>query len=451
MSRSDKLGLVDVPVRAVRRGRAPNCSSSGSMVGIALASLAGAGVVLSVWADAYLRWKQRPEGEDPNPPKLRQGDGLLSLEHQGEAALLSLSPEEAARATKAGALVLPELEAPEGALSAPTEVHLNLTERCPAACTGCYLNAGPEREGKEPALQELRGQLEQLAEMGVFEVAFGGGEVLLRQDVPELAEYARELGLTPNLTTSGFGLDLAVAKRLARVMGQVNVSLDGLGETYRAARGWDGSERGLRAIGLLRAAGVRVGVNTVLSRPLLETPGALEALGQAIARAGAQEWQWLRFKPTGRGTQAWEELAPAPEDLDRIWPRLLEMETATGLAMRLDCALMPFLVNAGLAVQAMETLGVAGGPAGHSLYARDAHGRWSPCSFAAPEVTTPAQGWQSSPTLKAWRERAAAPPEPCASCEIQHICRGGCRVVAAHLAGDALAADPQCPRVRERA
>ncbi len=436
-------------VRSVRRGRAPNCSSSGSVVGIALASLAGASVVLSVWADAYLRWKRRPEGEDPDPPKLREGDGLLSLEHQGQAALLSLSPEEVLLAKGAGAQVLPAGAAPEGGLSAPTEVHLNLTERCPAACTGCYLNAGPEKEGKEPALQELRGQLEDLAQMGVFEVAFGGGEVLLRQDVPELAEYAKSLGLTPNLTTSGFGLDAGLAERLGAVMGQVNVSLDGLGETYKAARGWDGSERGLKAIRLLRAAGIRVGVNTVLSRPLMETPGAMEALGRAIADAGAQEWQWLRFKPTGRGTASWETLAPEPEHLDEIWPRLVALEAQTGLSMRLDCALMPFLVNAGLSVQAMELLGVAGCPAGHSLYARDAHGRWSPCSFAAPEVTTPAQGWQSSPTLTAWRERAAAPPEPCASCEIQHICRGGCRVVSAHLAGDALAADPQCPRVRQ--
>lgn len=432
----------------MRRGRAPNCSSSGSVVGIALASLAGAGVVLSVWADAYLRWKTRPPGEDPTPPKLREDDGLLALEHDGEAALLSLSPEEVAQAKAAGAQVRTTPPAPAGGLGAPTEVHLNLTERCPAACTGCYLNAGPEKEGREPALLELRGQLRELAEMGVLEVAFGGGEVMLRSDLPELAEYAASLGLTPNLTTSGFGLDAALAERLGRVMGQVNVSLDGLGETYTAARGWDGSARGLKAIGLLRDAGIRVGVNTVLSRPLLETPGALDALGQAIAEAGAQEWQWLRFKPTGRGGQAWQSLAPAPETLDGLWSRLLTQEARTGLSMRLDCALMPFLVHAGLSVPAMELLGVAGCPAGHSLYARDAKGQWSPCSFAPAEQTRAAKGWSQSPTLKAWRARAAAPPEPCASCEIAPLCRGGCRVVAQHLVGDALAADPQCPRVR---
>ncbi len=417
-------------------------------MGIALASLAGAGVVLSVWADAYLRWKTRPPGEDPDPPKLREHDGLLALEHKGEAALLSLSPEEVAQAKEAGAQVLTTQAAPDGALSAPTEVHLNLTERCPAACTGCYLNAGPQREGREPALQELRGQLRELAEMGVLEVAFGGGEVMLRSDLPELAEYAASLGLTPNLTTSGFGLDAALAERLAQVMGQVNVSLDGLGETYTAARGWDGSERGLRGIRVLRAAGIRVGVNTVLSKPLLQTPGALEALGQAIAEAGAQEWQWLRFKPTGRGAQAFSELAPDPELLDGIWPRLLAQEAATGLSMRLDCALMRFMAQAGLSVPAMELLGLAGCPAGQSLYARDAQGKWSPCSFAASEDTSAAQGWSQSPTLQSWRARAAAPPEPCASCEIAHLCRGGCRVVAQHLVGDALAADPQCPRVR---
>ncbi|MEZ4410501.1 MAG: SPASM domain-containing protein [Polyangiales bacterium] len=42
--------------------------------------------------------------------------------------------------------------------------------------------------------------------------------------------------------------------------------------------------------------------------------------------------------------------------------------------------------------------------------------------------------------LAAW---ADAPPEPCASCPVRAVCRGGCRVVARHLTSS-LGPDPEC-------
>ncbi|MCB9793399.1 MAG: radical SAM protein, partial [Alphaproteobacteria bacterium] len=360
---------------ALRRGHSPNCSSAGSVVGVALVTAAAAAVVLNAWAWWFLgelRGPGGPEGGEPGdptlddtttadpapgtldaappaslPPRLRQEafGGILAA----RGALLFLDPERAAQAAEHA---LPHGEAappaPEGALRAPTEVHLAVTERCPARCTGCYLSAGPEVQHTDPTRSGLLADLEALAGQGVFEVAFGGGEAALREDLFELAAHARSLGMVPNLTTSGFGLTHARAARAAALFGQVNVSIDGLGPVYEAARGWDGAARGFAALGLLREAGARVGVNTVLSRPLLETPGALEALAIEITEKGAQEWQWLRFKPTGRGLEAWEALAPSPEQLDGIWARALEIERQTGLQLRFDCALVPFLVGAGL-------------------------------------------------------------------------------------------------------
>src|SRR5713226_9505082 len=94
--------------------------------------------------------------------------------------------------------------------------------------------------------------LDELAAMGVFHVALGGGEALELDYLFEVAAHARAVGITPNLTTSGLGLTPRDAER-CRVFGQINVSVDGVGEGYRRARGFDGfahAERGLR---LLRA------------------------------------------------------------------------------------------------------------------------------------------------------------------------------------------------------
>lgn len=444
-------------VHAVRRGLNPNCSATGSVVGIALVTVGAAAVVLNAFADRFVRWLERGDGPGDTPPGeaggepgdapppvqgpdaevrvRREADGAL-IAWPEPPALLQVDDEAADAALRAGARLVTSPPAPPGALSAPTEVHLAVTDRCPVACTGCYLSAGPGRGAVEPG---LRDELRALARLGVLEVAFGGGEALLREDLVALAHEARSLGLVPNLTTSGFGLNARKAREL-RVFGQVNVSLDGLGEAYQAVRGWDGAALGLRALRLLREAGVRTGVNTVLTRHNLDQ---LEALGDAL-QGLTDEWQWLRFKPSGRGEAAYADLALTPDQRMALWPRLLALEARTGLAIRVDCALVPFLVAHGPPLEALKLLGLTGCPGGHSLWARSARGGWSPCSFADDHGTP---DWQADPALQAWRARAADPPEPCASCAYQAVCRGGCRIVARHLTGDALAPDPECPRV----
>ncbi len=487
----------DAPgIRAVWRGHAPNCSSSGSVVGMALVSAVATAAIVNAWAARFLRWKKgeapggdnTPDGGSPpdpgtppdagsppttdNPaatgsppdkPRLRpEADGSALLHFPPGAAddpggILVLDPglaADAAAAPRPPTIVGHAAPARvSGALRAPTEVHVAVTTRCPVACTACYLDAGPDRPGPEPGAAELKAHLAELAAMGVFEVAFGGGEGLLRDDLLDLARHARDLGLTPNLTTSGFGLTPTRARQLAEVMGQVNISIDGLGQTYRDARGWDGAERGLAAVALLHDAGARVGVNTLLSRPLLDRPGALEDLGRAIAAAGAREWQWLRLKPAGRGVDAYADLALRPDQHLDLWPRALALDAALDLVLRFDCALVPFLAAHDPPPELLARLGVRGCPGGHSLWARAADGAWAPCSFAPATSVAPhasdglPAAWSTDPQLRAWRDRATTPPAPCNTCAYASTCRGGCRIVAGHHTGDPLAPDPECPRV----
>lgn len=470
---------VAAGIRAVHRGHAPNCSSSGSVVGIALVSAVAATAVVNAWALRFLRWAEGQGPPGPAPRLRREADGsaLLALpggpeeppgagpgEVPGDAgpgrvqagAILHLEPWLAAVALAAGAVEVGPAErgdaaavlAPAGALVAPTEVHLAVTDRCPARCAGCYLDAGPDRAVREPGADDLCARLDELAAMGVLEVAFGGGEGLLRSDLLDLLHHARGLGLVPNLTTSGFGLTPALARRLASLVGQVNVSMDGLGPVYQQVRGWDGAALGLQALATLREAGCRVGVNTVITRPLL-AGAALEELGRQLQARGADEWQWLRYKPVGRGVEAWSALAPTAAQALNLWPRALGLEASVGLTLRFDCALVPFLVAHDPPADLVARLGLRGCPGGHSLWARDAAGAWAPCSFAqgAPADQLD-RAWRDHPPLRAWRDRAAAPPAPCASCAWAATCRGGCRAVSAFLVGDPLAPDPECPRVQ---
>lgn len=330
-------------------------------------------------------------------------------------------------------------------LSAPTEAHVAVTDRCPAGCSGCYADATPD--GHEPAFEDLCARLDELAELGVFRVAFGGGEPAMRAEIGRLAEHARARGLVPTMTTSGLGVTEDNAASF-RAFAQVNVSVDGDEAGYREVRGWDGAGVAERAIALLTEAGVDVGVNVVLTRGnLLHVP----RLAAHVEQLGAVELQLLRWKPTGRGQLDYLQRRLTRGQIAEVPMLLRRLSVERELAIRIDCAMVPFLVDdPRITAGDLSRFGVSGCEAGRSLMTVDSRGGVHPCSFhhaeAATEVTEPA-AWARDSSLQGFRAHAAAPPEPCASCNVREVCRGGCRIVAAHL-HDPRAADPECPRVR---
>jgi radical SAM protein with 4Fe4S-binding SPASM domain len=334
--------------------------------------------------------------------------------------------------------------------SAPLEVHVAVTSRCAAGCTGCYLDARPD--GHEPPRETIVAALDALARAGVFTVAFGGGEPTTREDLDLLAAEARKMGITPVLTTSGLGLGAERAERL-RGFAQVNVSYDGAGEAYAQVRGFDGAHHAEAAIEALTRAGVPVGVNVVLTR---DTFDALEATLERARSLGAREAQLLRYKPAGRAASL-DYLARrlTPEQGRALGPllRRLALRNASGaFRVRIDCALVPFLsADPTIDAATLTRFGVLGCEGGEALAALRVDGRLAPCSFAEPtsavaeDLVNPSQ---LDPELARWRAWNAAPPEPCASCALRTVCRGGCKVVARHVDG-AHGSDPECPRVRE--
>lgn len=339
------------------------------------------------------------------------------------------------------------LEAPA---PAPLEVHVAVTSRCPAGCSGCYQSA--TREGEDVPLDVLRARLDALAARGVFTVAFGGGEPLLRDDLGALARLARARGLVPVVTTSGLGLTREKAEAL-RDFAQVNVSHDGVGGGYLAVRGFAGDALADKAVRLLVEAGVAVGVNHVLTR---QNVAGLAAMARHARGLGARELQLLRYKPAGRAASP-EYLARrlSPAQAAGLGAALQAMaaEHAGALSLRVDCAMVPLLSGALDDAAALARFGVFGCEAGRHLAAVRRDGRVVGCSFGAGgagEAVDDGAAWVEDASLAALRRYAAAPPEPCASCGLRSVCRGGCRIVSEHLTGG-WAPDPECPRVIARA
>lgn len=329
------------------------------------------------------------------------------------------------------------LEPAGGPLSAPREVHVVLSRRCAAGCRGCYVDATPA--GAALSLEGACRVLDELAAMRVFHVALGGGEALELDYLFAVADHARKVGITPNLTTSGLGLDAAAARRCA-VFGQINVSIDGVGEAYAAARGFDGFAHAERAARLLREVKPEVGINCVVSRSSFD--GVAE-VAKLVKRLRLNELELLRFKPVGRGAALDEQLTPA--QCREIFPLARRLVFRHRIRVKLDCSFAPMVFWHRPSPAAAAFFGVQGCVAGDVLAAVQPEGAFTGCSFLSASA---ADAREPGAMRSAWpaafpevRGYPASAPEPCASCEYLALCRGGCRAVGSP--------DPGCPRVQE--
>ena len=330
----------------------------------------------------------------------------------------------------------------EGPLSAPTEVHVVLSRRCAAGCKGCYVDATPQ--GAALSFAEACSVLDELAAMGVFHVALGGGEALELDYLFAVAAHARKVGITPNLTTSGLGLDEEAAQRCA-VFGQINVSIDGIGKAYEDARGFDGFAHAERALRHLRNVKREVGVNCVVSRSSFD---ALDGVARLVKRLDLNELELLRFKPVGRGASLDEELTL--EQSKRIYPRARWLMLRHRIRVKLDCSFAPMVFFHEPSARAAAFFGVQGCVGGDVLAAVAPEGHLMGCSFTGrPEADARVPGamaaaWKTG--FGEFRDFVGSAPEPCASCSYLRLCRGGCRAVSqAH--GAFTAPDPGCPKV----
>ncbi len=162
-------------------------------------------------------------------------------------------------------------------------VHWEITYRCNERCTHCYLDVmapGSKIPG-ELTTEEAREVIDQLAELGALTISFSGGEVFLRPDIFDIAQYARRRGFAVRFFTNGILIKPAVADRIAAVK-PVVVELSVYGAdaaTHDGITRVPGSfELTLRAIRLLLARDVRCIIKTPVMKENIDQIDALRAL-----------------------------------------------------------------------------------------------------------------------------------------------------------------------------
>jgi len=156
-------------------------------------------------------------------------------------------------------------------------VHLELTDRCNLKCKYCYKEKSKKMELKTEDWYKI---IDSLVEYGIFQVTFGGGEPLMRKDMPDLLDYCVNKNLNVAMTTNGILL-ASFSKSTMTKFKQINVSYHGDMLIL------------VNALKYLEDIKVKSGINFVLRREYVKHIEAIMALSKTFDA----EVLFLTYKP----------------------------------------------------------------------------------------------------------------------------------------------------------
>lgn len=343
----------------------------------------------------------------------------------------------------------------------------NLTRRCNLSCEHCYNASGSQGSSDELSTNEALAFLDDCRNLRVPVLLLTGGEPLMREDIWELASYARDLGIKTAISTNGTLITPEIANKIKESgIGYVGISLDGArAETHDRFRNSPGAfEKSVRAFSYCQDAGIRCGVRVTLTRENMYELGDLIDLALEI---GACRFCVYWLVPSGRGAASYESLQLTRDEV------FSALDLLQQYAQKTDPSAMEFLTVDGPqdAIHLLEWMEknksddlpeakslVASMKGGCSAGIRVANvtetGDVYPCQFAQiPEFRIgsirehPFSELWNDPenrVLKMFREKKEHLTGKCRSCSYLDLCGGGCRVRAYWQSGDFSAEDPFC-------
>ncbi|MBJ7347312.1 MAG: radical SAM protein [Thermoleophilaceae bacterium] len=339
----------------------------------------------------------------------------------------------------------------------------NVSQRCNLHCAHCYADSHNREYPGELTTEQGIAMLTDLAAFGVPTVLFSGGEPLMRPDLFELAEAARELGLRTVLSTNGTLIDAQNAQKIANAgFSYVGISIDAIGPLHDKLRGRHGAfEDAVRGIRASKAAGLRTGVRFTVNAvnrdhlgdvfDLALDEGADRLCVYHLAYAGRGERIGKLYLTPPQTAAVVEEVFDRVEDLIA---RRLQLEVLTVDNPVDGIALLERIRD----TQPKRFADVekllrwnGGNQSGVAIACVDPLGNVHPDQFSW-DVTVGnvleqpfRKIWtKDNPLLAPYRRSPRQLTGRCNGCAQYKYCNGGLRVRAVSATGDFAASDPAC-------
>lgn len=340
----------------------------------------------------------------------------------------------------------------------------NITKRCNLKCIHCYSDSVDKKYRDELTTSEAKGVIDDLAEFKVPVIIFSGGDPLLRDDIFEVANYAKSKGIRCALSTNGVLIDKYTARVIKDTgFAYVGVSMDGIGEFNDRFRGMEGAyNMALKGIRNSRDMGVRTGLRLTLTKRNL---GQLKEMFDLAEREGISRIYISHLVYAGRGKRiksydlSHEETREA---LDFIFEKTLEFHKK-GLEVDIltgnNDADGAYLyrkvkeVDDDKAETIYRLLKMRGGnSSGTAIGCIDNMGNvhadqfWSHYSFGNVKNRPFSEIWRDTkdPLMYGLKNKKEFVMGRCSGCSYLDICGGNYRVRAEAVYGNVWADDPAC-------
>lgn len=344
----------------------------------------------------------------------------------------------------------------------------NLIRRCNLQCKHCYSTSLDIDFKDELSTEQVKATIDDLKVAHVPVLILSGGEPLLRPDIYEITEYAKQKGFYLALSTNGtlINEDNIAAIKAAEYQ-YVGISIDGLEEFHDQFRRQKGSfKTSMHAIKLCKDAGIKVGMRLCLTR---ENFKDLPAMLNLMEQNRVDKFYLSHLNYSGRGKRSAENDAmfkmtkDAMEMLyERAWSHInqgIETDFVTGN----NDADGPFLLQwaskkfakqypQAIANLKQRLINWGGNSSGINVANIDNTGTIHPDTYwwnhPIGNVTTEkfSDVWRDTqdPLMLGFRQKPRPVKGRCAECDHLAICGGNTRTRAFAQSGDAWAEDPGC-------
>lgn len=287
----------------------------------------------------------------------------------------------------------------------PELLDISITNFCERQCGFCYRDSSPS--GSHMTIMDFKEVLRQAAEVGVLQIAFGGGNPNQHPQFAEFLRLTHEAGIVPSYTSNGEGLTDDILQATKRYCGAMALS---------AYPPYDTLENRIRRISDF---GIKLNLHVILSDTMI---------GQATEwMVNQPDWFkninaiiFLNYKPIRSGSNCGK---PSESALAQFFGAVKGAEIKIGFDSCSISGILWWLDTPHEFVESCEAAKFS------AFISEDL--RMYPCSFM---VNTDRYGDLSQNSLlDIWRNnrhfqamRAMYPRHECVSCPHILECRGGC-------------------------